>query len=350
MLRETIQPGENGHAALHNEERRALNRQGAGRVLLADFGVKGDNRSDDTAGFEAAFTQVPAGWTLCVPPGVFLTSRTLCVPDGVRLSGVSMKASRIVSRAEIALHVGNPDPLITTGKMHENATLHDLDISGTLGLTRHGVRIHRAALFTLERVSVHHCDQNGFDFAGYSWVGALNDCAAWSCANGLAAYREDNQAGNYCLNAVRFIGGRYGNGCEHGVLFDDAGVSNQIGSSIAFRDVIVAGTRGVGMVLANVIGAVVDNGYFEDCLGGAIQIGGSVRPKAVTICHSHVTGCKVPLAVDVRQGLGIRVIGNNFIHGCTVENAVGVRQWPGAEVVIADNFMDQSVDTPVEVA
>ena len=135
-------------------------------VKAKPFSAKGDDRSDDTPGIQAAIDACFAagGGTVYFPPGVYLVSRPVVLKDLVSLTGAGMFASTL------KLAGGANSTVLTDASVEQSGAyafgrtlVADLGIDGNRDANPAGLDgIHTTAYYsTFERLYVRNCGRHG---------------------------------------------------------------------------------------------------------------------------------------------------------------------------------------------
>lgn len=250
VLRTDVTAGEPGHAALHNEERAAIN------LLSAVTGAAGDGIVDDTTAIQAALT-AGAGGVVTLPAGTFLSGR-LTIPARTWLRGAGQGATIL------KLKNGYNADFITNTNGASDITITDLSVNGnkanqTSGAQCRGIYLLSCARLLIDRVHVYDVEGHGIHLSNTGTVEGqrVSNCLLERAgSNPIATYGSNIAATNatdlLITNTVSLDSAKAG--------FRLAGSGINLAGCVARRN----GNGGIVTVSGENTGITVTGGVYSD--------------------------------------------------------------------------------------
>jgi hypothetical protein len=324
-------------------------------VKEAPYNARGNGSTDDTAAIQAAFDAVPAtGGVVYLPPGQYEISSTLIITqDNTTLLGAGagnrIGATQVGTGSRIEAAAGVTGSVIKVQRTANDRTVYgvkiqDIAIDGdSIGSNVDGV-LFRSVKGEIHNVAINNCTGNGIRVQGYgSWPAERNkfiacdsgyntaagiyfdsdaadntitNCVFMQNQDGLlttqssvivstAAFISNTRYGAYLNNAgsrSRFIGCRFQQNANHGIIFDSA--------STGFSDVSITGCG------FNTNGTATNNTYDHIILTGLTS--NAISRVVVTGCNflysSGLSANKPRYAVNLSNSASqhTNVSGNSF--------------------------------------
>jgi hypothetical protein len=324
-------------------------------VKEAPYNARGNGSTDDTAAIQAAFDAVPAtGGVVYLPPGQYEISSTLIITqDNTTLLGAGagnrIGATQVGTGSRIEAAAGVTGSVIKVQRTANDRTVYgvkiqDIAIDGdSIGSNVDGV-LFRSVKGEIHNVAINNCTGNGIRVQGYgSWPAERNkfiacdsgyntaagiyfdsdaadntitNCVFMQNQDGLlttqssvivstAAFISNTRYGAYLNNAgsrSRFVGCRFQQNANHGIIFDSA--------STGFSDVSITGCG------FNTNGTATNNTYDHIILTGLTS--NAISRVVVTGCNflysSGLSANKPRYAVNLSNSASqhTNVSGNSF--------------------------------------